>query len=244
MTRHAIFILTASLSLTACSNQTADKSRIEKTSVDSSSTTSFTADTSKQFSITNATADDFTKAENKYKDKILYDTTTIRKKGNTIKLSTDNGGLTLTDTLVETDETAIREYQYYGQFPSISCYIIYEQYYEGSQYILVNKHSGKQTVIWNKPKLSPSDKFVANLSLMLGMEGIPNGMQIWSIDKNDHTVNKFIEIDQQNWAPYNFYWETDSSLIINVNEASVEKFYDSNGDLNTKDSYFLRLTIK
>jgi hypothetical protein len=245
MTRHYLFILTIWLVWTSCSDQTTEKTPPNGTGRDSSSVNSFPADTSSLFSLSNVTADEFSKAKNSFKDKILYDSTTLRKKSDTLKIPTDNKikpFVIFTDTLPNTDETEIRDYQYFGQFPEIGVYIAHLDYYEGSEFILIDKHTGMQTSVWNKPKLSPNDKFIANLSPSYGMEGVPNGIQVWRVNKNGQRISKYIEIDQLVWVPYDFYWETESSLVLHVN--SVEKFLEGDGRLKKEGRHFLRLTIK
>ena len=245
MTRHTPFILTIWLVCTSCSDQTAEKTITDQTVRDSSSTINFSTDTSSLYSLSNATGDEFSKAEINFKDKILYDSTNLHKNAGTIKMQTDSKTkpfVTFTDTLPNTDETEIRDYQYFGQFPEIGVYVVHLDYYEGSEYILVHKSTGIQTSVWNKPKLSPSNKFIANLSPAYGMEGVPNGIQIWKVSKDRKATSKHIEIDQLVWVPYEFYWETDNTLVLHAN--TVEKYLEGEGRPNKKDGFFLRLTIK
>lgn len=210
-----------------------------------------TIDSSQTFSITNATADDFKTAKSKAQDKILYDTISFKKVNGEIKLPVDRKWkpfVTFTDTLLNTDETDIREYQYFGQFDKIGFYIIGGSFWEHNEFYLIDKRTGKQTTIWNTPTISPNDKFIANLSMPYGLEGVPNGLQIWRIDRNKHnqvepiSIVKHLELDQQIWAPDDFVWETDNSLILKV--SAVDKCMNDNGQPNENDFYYLILRIK
>lgn len=210
-----------------------------------------TIDSLQTFSITNATANDFNTAKSKSRDKILYDTTTFKKVNGEIKLLIDRKWkplITFTDTLLKTDETDIREYQYLGQFDKIGFYIVVGSFWEHYECYLIDKRTGKQTTIWNTPIISPDDKFIANLSMAYGLEGVPNGLQIWRIDRQKNnqvepiSLVKHLELDQQIWAPDDFVWETDNSLILKV--ATVDKFMNENGQPNENDFYYLRLRIK
>jgi hypothetical protein len=76
------------------------------------------------------------------------------------------------------------------------------------------------------------------------MEGEPNGIQIWRLDKNNSSdpISKLIEIDQEVWVPDSVVWETDNSLILKV--ITVDKYMTLDGKHDPKDYYFLRLKIK
>ncbi|MCB9044130.1 MAG: hypothetical protein H6554_10250 [Chitinophagales bacterium] len=243
MTRQLIVYLT--IFITACgqNSQSADNILTDSKEV--------TIDSVQTFSITNATADDFKTAKSKSRDKILYDTTTFKKVNGEIKLPVDRKWkpfVTFTDTLLNTDETDIREYQYLGQFDKIGFYIIGGSFWEHYECYLIDKRTGRQTTIWNTPLISPTDKFIANLSMTYGLDGVPNGLQIWRINRQENnqvepiSLVKHLELDQQIWAPDDFVWETDNSLILKV--VAVDKFMNENGQPNENDFYYLRLRIK
>ncbi|MCA0426331.1 MAG: hypothetical protein LCH37_02755 [Bacteroidetes bacterium] len=88
---------------------------------------------------------------------------------------------------------------------------------------------------------------MANSSALYGLEGEPNGIQIWRIDNSKSesrealSIQKHLEIDQQIWAPDDFYWESDQSLLLKV--APVESYLNELGQPNEKDFYYLRLRL-
>ncbi|GAB1447177.1 hypothetical protein MASR2M44_01680 [Bacteroidota bacterium] len=88
---------------------------------------------------------------------------------------------------------------------------------------------------------------MANSSALYGLEGEPNGIQIWHIDTTKSesgealSIQKYLEIDQQICAPDDFYWESDQSLILKV--ATVESYLNESGQPNEKDFYYLRLRL-
>lgn len=243
MTRQLLFIWTILLSACGQNSQSSDNASYEKkgTSIDSLQT----------FSITKATADDFNKAKKSFVDKTLYDTTTFKKVNGEIKLPVDEKRrpfVTFTDTLLNTDNSDIRQYYYVGQFEKTGFYIVGGGFWEHSEYYLIDKRTGRQTVTWSSPTISPTDKFIANLSMSYGLEGVPNGIQVWRIDRNQNnkvepiSLSKHLELDQQIWAPNDFYWDTDNSLILEV--AAVDKYMNENGKPNENDFYYLRLKIQ
>lgn len=84
-------------------------------------------DNSQTFSITKATREDFIKAKNRYKDKLIRDTLNIRKVNGIIEIPMARPGyfssVIFKDTLLDTDDSGIRKYHYLGYFPDIECYI-------------------------------------------------------------------------------------------------------------------------
>ncbi len=207
-------------------------------------------DSIQALSITNATAEDFLKAKQVYQEKTVFDTTVYRKYNHALRLPLYNKSrpLILKDTLVHTDDTEVRTYKYLGQFEKIGFYIVSGLFWEHYECYLIDKRTGDKTVVWNQPSLSPGEHFLANLSMDYGLEGVPNGLQIWRLDPYPAhqlapvVLKKCVEIDQQIWAPTDFVWENDYALIVKV--AAVEKFMNENGTPNQSDFFYLRCSIK
>ncbi len=242
MTRQLIYILTFLLVACGQNSQSVEHDLSEnKTTVN---------DNLQTFSIIKATSDDYYKAKKSFVDKTLYDTITFRKINGEIKLPIDEKWrpfVTFTDTLLHSDESDVRQYYYHGQFDKIAFYIVEGSFWEHSEYYLIDQKTGKQTTLWGLPIISPKNKFIANLSMTYGLEGVPNGIQIWRIEKNEHnqvepiSLSKHLELDQQIWAPVDLVWETDNSIILKV--AAVEKYMTESGQPNENDFYYLRLKI-
>ena len=244
MTRQLIIYLTILLSACGQKNGTNETLTLNKA-------TAVSIDSLQPFSITNATADDFLNAKKVYIDHTLYDTTAFKKNEGKIKLPINEKWrpfVIFTDTLPANDETGVREYKYLGQFEKAGFYIVGGSFYEHYESYLVDKRTGSQTTIWNNPSISPTGKFIANLSMAYGLEGVPNGLQIWNIERQENnqiepvTIQKYLELDQLIWVPDDFVWETDNSLILKV--ASVEKYINESGQQHNGDFYYLRLKLK
>src|SRR5690606_35583514 len=128
---------------------------------------------------------------------------------------------------------------YQGQFKKIGFYIVRGSFWEHSEFYLMDKRTGRQTTIWSSPTISPTDKFIANLSMPYGLEGVPNGVQVWRIDKlyknqvGPISLSKHLELDHQIWAPDDIFWETDNSIILKV--AAVDKYMNQSGQPNEND---------
>ncbi len=198
-----------------------------------------------------ATIDDFNRAKQFFVDRILYDTATYKKVNGEVKLPIAEGWnpfVSFTDTLLDTDESEVRQYYYVGQFEKIGFYIVKGSFWEHIEYYLIDKRTGRQTIIWSSPAISPANKFIANLSMTYGLEGVPNGIQVWRIDRNQNnqaepiSLSKYLELDQQIWAPEDLVWETDNSIILKV--AAVDKYMNETGQPKPNDFYYLRLKLQ
>ncbi len=233
MIRQLIICLTILLS--ACGQK---KATIENKTI-------ILVDSLETFSITKATEQDFTEGKNSYKDKLIQDTLNVRKVGGVTEVFLNKpnypSSVIFKDTLVNIGDTEEREYHYLGHFPNLENYLVSGAFWEHYECYLINKETGSKTTIWSRPFLSPNSKYFANLSLPYGLEGLPNGIQIWKIEGQSH-LSKYLELDQQIWVPDDFIWETDNSLILRV--IDVEKYLNFTGQPNKKDFYYLRLRLK
>jgi len=201
-----------------------------------------TSDSIQEFSITKATKQDFEKAKLTNKDRTLYDTSIYNKINGIIKLPIEEKWrpyIIFKDTALDIEAMDSREYKYLGQLDKIGYYIVGGTFYEHFENYLVDKNTGKIITIWNVPKVSPNDKFVANLSIEFGMEGEPNGLQVWKVINQGQyiTIEKYFELDQRIWIPKDFVWETDYSLILKV--LDIDKNVNEQSNI-----YYLRLKLK
>jgi hypothetical protein len=241
MKRQLIIYLTILLSACGQKNATIDKSKVDKQP-------SSLGDSLQTFSIANVTIEDFTKAKNIYKDKFIQDTLAIKKRKGVTEIPLHQPhyppSVIFKDTLVGIGDTEEREYHYLGHFLDLDNYLVSGTFWEHYECYLIDKETGRKTTTWNRPFLSPSSKYFANLSMTYGLEGESNGIQIWKVEtSNRNNISKYLELDQQIWVPDDFVWETDHSLILKV--APVEKYLNENGQPpNENDFYYLRVQIK
>ena len=238
MTRQLIICLTILFSACRQKNATIDNGKVDSQQL-------ILADSSQTFSITKVSTEDFTKAKNSYKDKFIHDTLNIRKINGVIEVPLNRlhypPSVIFKDTLVGIGETEEREYHYLGHFPNPDNYLVSGAFWEHYECYLIDKETGSKKTTWNRPFLSPNSKYFANLSMPYGLEGVPNGIQIWKVE-NQKYLSKYLELDQQVWVADQFSWETDNSLILKV--AAIDKYLNENGQPNEKDFYYLRLRLK
>jgi hypothetical protein len=238
MMRKLIFCLT--ILLFACGQKSPS---IKRCNIENQSLSS--GDSLQTFSMTKTTLEDFITAKEIYKDKFIQDTLNIRKINGITELPLNRlqypPSVIFKDTLVGIGETEEREYYYLGHFPDLDNYLVSGTFWEYDECYLVDKETGGQTSTWNRPFLSPTSKYFANLSLPYGLEGLPNGIQIWKVE-NQNYLSKYLELDQQIWVPEDFVWETDNSLILKV--TGVDNYLNENEQTKEKDFYYLRLRLK
>jgi len=206
-------------------------------------------DTNQTFSITKSSLKDHVKAVKTYKDQLIQDTIMFKKENGILELPLIQPhyppSVIFTDTLVEDGEAFEgREYNYLGQYKKIGFFLVEGHFYEHYECYLIDKRTGRETIIWDKPKLSPSSKYFANISRLHIFEGVPSGIQIWKIDIIDVSykveLSKYLELDQRIWFPIDFVWETDNSLILKV--VSFNKFWELE-KLANEDYYYLRINL-
>ena len=234
-----LFILALLISACGQVSQTVDNTSFDNNGLIS--------DSLQTFSITRATVEDFTKAKGLYKDKLIEDTLNIKKKNGIIEIPLNQPhyppSIIFKDTLIGIEETEESQYYYLGHFLDLELYLVSGTFWEHYECYLINKESGSKTTTWSMPYLSPTSKYFANLSLPYGLEGVPNGIQIWRIEPNSRgNLSKYLELDQQIWAPDDFVWETDNSIIIKV--IAIENYYNETDQPNENDFYYLRIKIK
>ncbi|QNR23658.1 hypothetical protein [Croceimicrobium hydrocarbonivorans] len=204
----------------------------------------------KTYTLIETSEDEFERAISRYEDKTLFDTTAFMKVAGEVKLPIEgkqNASLSFKDKISDTLETENIVYQYIGQFPDIGFYLVRASFWEHDECYLINKETGHLTSLWTKPSLSPQAKYLADLSLAYGLEGLPNGIQLWSLARSSAnpqdtvSIRKFLEIDQKSWVPESFVWQSDSTLILKV--LSVNDYLVGAGKYQPEDYYFLKLQI-
>lgn len=148
------------------------------------------------------------------------------------------------DTLLHTDDPAMREYRYLGQHAQINHYLVAGRFYEAYETYLVNKTTGTITTTWTEPVVSPGQKYLANSSFATILDEVPNGIQIWKVTETEKSpvIEKFLEIAQQHWEPFELHWESPNSILIKM--IPINKYELLQAEPKEDDFSYLRLRIK
>jgi hypothetical protein len=244
-----ILPLLLSTSIFSCSSKPAETALTEENihvSIETEKPTEVKEKAAVKYSIEKATKEDFEKAKKASSDALTPDTLNSRKKNGVIEVLTNGKWKPLTafkDTLnsPESDDDEIREYKYVGQIKSINKFLVEGYFWEHYECYLVDKETGRIDTTWTRPYISPDKRMLASLSMPYGLEGPPLGIQIFRIEGNGQNLANFIEINQQEWSPYDFYWESPRSIIIQI--LPVERVLEINGIPKQEDYSYIRLKI-
>jgi len=215
---------------------------------------SFAQDTSvfQHFSIQPTDSATFLALKNVETESLSFDSTSIVKVENEIRLPLRrkwNPYAVFNDSISELEDPNESPYQYKGMFSSIGIYLVEEQLYESRKYHLIEDLDGGITTVWNSPLVSPEKKHLANISLPCGLEGIPNGIQIWRINEwyssgiveRHISIENILELNQQLWIPLDFVWENENSIVLKVE--SLGKWINEEMIYDNETPYYLRLAF-
>lgn len=142
----------------------------------------------------------------------------------TLKLPLDNGGyVIMVDTLVDTDDPAIRTNKYLGLYKNINYYLVLVTYYESGTYYLINKSNGIKYQIIDYPIMSPNKKYLVTTSAYLNYDVMPTGIEMWVI-KNDKLEQQF-SISFENFQIEEAKWVSNDGLIVKIGLEDGNKIY-------------------
>ncbi|WP_242927595.1 hypothetical protein [Pontibacter vulgaris] len=203
---------------------------------------------SSKYTIEQATEEDFIKAAAKPTIGFNMGKEEARKVKGVINLKINGEWRSIeafTDTLLNTDDPDIREYRYLGQNIDLNKYLVSGTFYEDYQTYLVDMTTGEvAATTWTEPVVSPDKKHLANISIPTVMEPSPNGIQVLKIVEQGarKDIVKYVEIEQQEWEPFELRWESTQAIIIKM--IPIEQYEQLQGEPKQKDFSYLRLTIK
>ncbi len=176
--------------------------------------------------------------EIKNSHKIDYDTTPIIKTNGVLILPlAKNKKVILKDSLSNTDFVEQVTYEYIGFIKEVDLYIVSAQFYETGEILLINYKTGLKTKMWSIPKLSPDRKRLVAWSGILDYDLMPNGIQMWSIQKDGELKLEW-EYTQNKWEPYDVKWT--NNYTINVIKIIPDFLSPSKKD----EKEYIKLLIK
>ncbi|MDQ2769540.1 MAG: hypothetical protein M3Y54_03455 [Bacteroidota bacterium] len=140
----------------------------------------------------------------------------VRKVRGRIVIPTASGNKIFQDKGVGTDETAQEKYEYRGYLPQLSYHLIFVQFWEGSQWILLNT-KGRQTELAGEPIFSPDMQHIAASwpGIEVSGEG-PNIIQLLALQNGTLREVWSIEpaIEPMTWEPDEIQWLSNSTLLL------------------------------
>lgn len=170
-------------------------------------------------------------------EQINPDTILVTKiKGDLALDLANNSKIVLKDSLANTDNTEQVTYTYIGYFKDAGFYVIKAQFFETSEYLLINYKTGDKTKIWGKPKLSPNKEYIVASSNSLGYDIMPNGIQMWSI-KNSELKLEW-EYKQEQWECDEILWANNDTIYF------IKRIPDFISKTSKEEKYYAALTMK
>lgn len=123
------------------------------------------------------------------------------------------------------------DFEFHGINKQNDFYIVEGHYWEWYEFYLVSRKTGSVDTIWTRPIFSPNNLLLISKSTDYGLEGHPNGYQIWQLNQQNRWT-KVYEIDQQDWVPLDFRWISDGTFILKkakmgdylVHSSNIEPF--------------------
>ncbi|KOS06206.1 hypothetical protein AM493_09315 [Flavobacterium akiainvivens] len=207
-------------------------------------TTTKAVDTTGLFVPVTTTRQEFLKTKKEYVEAI--DTTHTISKINgeiTLPIKGNRPPVVFKDSLQPKYDENIEQYHYKGRIDNPAFYLVQGDFWEWNDYYMINQYTGKKDTLWSDPVFSPDKNLIVNLSPAYGLEGDPNGIQIWKVANNNGnaTLSKIKVIDQQEWIPLEVYWVDNRTLIFRA--VTVANFNKVNGEPQEKDVYYFKMRV-
>ncbi len=170
---------------------------------------------------------------------LLTDTTEIKKKNGTIELKCKSKVVKYIDK--PNEEESMQIFHYVGQFEFLNKYLIGGSYYEGQNYIFVDKTSGEETQTFGEYPIISADKKHIICIYANHYENTAD-LELYSI--NNKQIKHKMSASFKNWMPTvdsgEIFWSTDHFLYLTVKH--VNTFWKQDGNLNDKCQY-IRIKI-
>ena len=179
------------------------------------------------------TEEEFNMQKIKPKNYFVRDTLNVRKENGVIILNCNNKVVKYIDNDEEGDSFSL--FEYFGQIPFMNKYVVSGYFYEWINCFLVDKDSGKETVLFDTPLIPPNKKHIISFSYNPYLNN--TDFQLFSISGND--INLITELHFSRWKTTerdNFFWGKDNSYYLEVTHS------ENNEDTN--DIYYIKISIK
>lgn len=143
------------------------------------------------------------------------------KSDSTVTIETDAGSVEFVGT--PSLEVEVSKYEYLGFNPVTEFHVVIGRFWEHSECYLVDQRSARIDTIWSEPIFSRNDSLIISKSLPYGLDGLPNGFQVWTLN-HQRRWTKVQEHDQQDWLPLEIKWVSDREFL--VKQMSVDDFWE------------------
>jgi hypothetical protein len=156
---------------------------------------------------------------------VIDDTTHVKRDSSKIIFHLSNGVDSVLVNDTTDDWSKYIDYTYIESCKNMEYWLIGVTYYEGSEFLLVDRDDGNKVWIWGRPVFSPDNKYFVTYSYDLEAGYDPNGFQLYEI-KDKKAILKWAKI-LEDWGPSDIRWKNDSTVYI-----EQWKFADESDSLN------------
>lgn len=133
------------------------------------------------------------------------------RSGDTLTLALEGGdSVQLVD--VRGDASDVVHYSYQMRWAELGLVLVQVQYWEGSEYLLVDRATGERTRLPHWPLLGPEGRRFAVLSFDLEAGYGPNTLQIWDLGSGTPALEWSVE--PEDWGPAEGRWENPTTLWV------------------------------
>ena len=170
---------------------------------------------------------------------LLADTIAVKKKNGITELKCKNKTVKYIDKPEDNDGMQI--FTYVGQMDFINKYLIAGSYYEGGDYMFVDKTSGEKTNTFvDYPYISPDKKNI----ICINSNGYETTADLELYEISEDKVNQKMSASFKKWMPLlennEMFWNRDGYLYLTVH--NVKSFWNEKGLYNNKYQY-IRIKI-
>lgn len=140
---------------------------------------------------------------------------TQNNKGLTITLQTGKS-LTFINDDGEIGESDIKVYTYQGYSQNHDIHIYSIKLYESTEFYAVNDKTGQTVQLEGMPSFQQNGNFIFCTSSYLGIDNMPNGIYLYSIENGHIKLEK--EVNISDWTPdIQAFWIDEISLALEIN---------------------------
>lgn len=184
----------------------------------------------------------YLKAQTQSVNQLLSDTLAVKKINGALSfIAQDHSVTVLKDN--DSDSDDLETYEYMGQIEALQKYVVWTNYHEMSNFILIDKRNGLQKTYIGFPYLSSDKKHLVTFSPE--MEPYRTDFSLFEIDNNQEAKEVF-SYSFKYWMPYvgviqDLFWSADGYFYMPINHTAT---YWDEGDYNTANSQYIRIKIK
>lgn len=159
---------------------------------------------------------------------------TVKKKNGVIELLTQEGKITFVDK--PDDEEKMVVFNYIGEINFLQKYILNRQFWEDSDYVLIDKNDGKMHKnLISFPYISPNTKFLVCLNSNL----YEKQAELVKYNIKNNKIDFDFSLNFTRWMPavepYEIFWITNDTIVVKF--LSAKYYWKKNGFYNDEFQY-------